>query len=72
MKLLHHHDGATCLLPGYTAFNGHVFMQHECDVYNRFTNEIIAERYPATIKFLLDQRHRCLIQIINTKDEKEG
>ena len=49
---------------GYQAFNGHIFTQHEADAYNRITDEIARERYPATIEFLKDQRHRIFCSII--------
>lgn len=47
---------------GYRAFNGYIFSQAEADAYNRITAEIARERYPATVEFLKDQRHRlfCL------------
>ena len=49
---------------GYVAFNGHIFTAHEADRYARITAEIERERYPATIEFLKDQRHRMFCQII--------
>lgn len=47
---------------GYKAFNGYQFTQADADAYNRITAEIARERYPATVEFLKDQRHRlfCL------------
>lgn len=49
---------------GYRAYNGHVFSQCEADAYNRLTDEINREKWPATKEFLKDQRHRLFVAII--------
>lgn len=49
---------------GYVTFTGYVFTQADADAYNRITAEIERERYPATIEFLKDQRHRLFCMTV--------
>lgn len=51
---------------GYKTFTGYVFTQSDADAYNRITAEIERERYPATVEFLKDQRHRLFCLMIGT------
>jgi hypothetical protein len=52
---------------GYKAFTGHQFSQAEADAYNRYTDEIEAERWPPTRDFLKDQRHRFFCRTIGAE-----
>ncbi len=46
---------------GYKTYTGYLMTQADADAYNRFTDEIERERWPATKEFLKDQRHRLFV-----------
>ena len=48
---------------GYRMYTGKLMTQADADAYNRMTDEIDRETWPATIEFLKDQRHRLLVMI---------
>ncbi len=64
MQLEPYIDGNGNLLPGYRAYNGHVFTQSDCDIYNLRTRDVERNRkYPAGLERALNARHKtfCLI-----------
>jgi hypothetical protein len=51
-------------LPGYRAYNGHVFNQSDCDRYNARTRDVERlQGYPEGLERALNARHKtfCLI-----------
>lgn len=64
MQLEPYVDDNGNLMPGYRAYNGHVFTQAECDRYNLRTRDVERNRnYPAGLERALNARHKtfCLI-----------
>lgn len=52
------------LMPGYRAFNGHIFSAADCARYNARTRDVERlQGYPAGLERALDARHKtfCLI-----------
>lgn len=51
---------------GFKDFNGNVWHDAEVDAYNQYNTELERARHPETVEFLLDQRHRLFVLIVDS------
>ena len=49
----------------FTDFNGNTWTDKEVQVYDQFTWEINRTKNPDVREFLLDQRHRFFVMVLN-------
>jgi len=56
-------DAVPPVSAGYRTYTGHILTAPEAEALNKYSEEIVRERYPATVEFLKDQRHRYFVLI---------
>ena len=51
---------------GYKAFNGHIFSENDCNVYNNVCSKIESYKHRdiEVPEYLLDEAHRCFTVIV--------
>lgn len=54
------------IYPGYIAFNGHVFSENDCNIYNNICSKIESyiNRGIKIPERILDEAHRCFTVIV--------
>ena len=50
---------------GFTDFNGNVWHNAAVDAYNVYNVELVRARHPSTVEFLLNQRHRLFVLLMD-------
>jgi hypothetical protein len=56
---------------GFKDFNGNTWHKAAVDAYNVYNVELERARHPSTIEFLLDQRHRMFVLIMDDYNTRQ-